>query len=64
MIFPRIEKELLAEGFNIERSDIARPWGGFFVIEESQAKRFIKKYFPKEDLNTLTKGGRVSPRFW
>ena len=62
MIFPKIEKELLEEGFNIVRSDITRPWGGFFVIEEAQAKEFVKLYFPKEDLKELTKGGRVSPK--
>lgn len=62
MIFPRIERELLEAGFKIERSDLTRPWGGFFVIEESQAKEFVKKYYPKEDLKSLTKGGRVSPK--
>lgn len=61
-IFKDIEKELASKGYSFERTDFNRPWGGFFVIEEDQASKFIKEYYPEEDLSDLTKGGRVSPK--
>lgn len=61
-IFSTIEKDLIAQGFTFERTDFNRPWGGFFVIEEGQARKFIEMYYPEEDLSNLTKGGRVSPK--
>jgi mannose-6-phosphate isomerase-like protein (cupin superfamily) len=38
-----------------------RPWGGFFVISESDAKKFIEKYFPDLNKDELLKG-RLSPK--
>ena len=61
-IFLEIETQLTDLGFKFERTDFNRPWGGFFVIEESQAEKFCKKYYPDEDVAKLTKGGRVSPK--
>lgn len=37
--------------FKITGSDFERPWGGFFLISESQAPEFIKQFF--KELNTL-----------
>jgi mannose-6-phosphate isomerase len=61
-IFKAIEKELLEKGFRFERTDFARPWGGFFVIEEGQSSQFLDTYYPEEDKAVLTKGGRISPK--
>lgn len=61
-IFKEIEEQLLSEGFQFERTDFSRPWGGFFVIEEAQAKEFISIYFPGEDAEQLSKGAKVSPK--
>ena len=61
-IFEETEQELLAKGFRFERKDFNRPWGGFFVIEESQAALFLQTYYPEEKAEDLTKGGRVSPK--
>ena len=61
-IFDRIELQLVEQGFEFERTDFNRPWGGFFVIEESQALKFLDAYYPGEDHHELTKGGRVSPK--
>jgi len=60
--FDRLERQLAEQGFEFERTDFKRPWGGFFVIEESQAERFLDAYYPGEDYSTLTKGGKVSPK--
>ncbi len=61
-IFSQLNEELSAKGFRFERTDFERPWGGFFVIEESQAEKFIRTFYPEEDIATLTKGGRISPK--
>ena len=56
------EQTLSDKGFRFESTDFNRPWGGFFVIEEDQAALFIETYYPDEDVENLTKGGRVSPK--
>ncbi len=61
-VFEQVEKDLVKKGFQFERTDFNRPWGGFFVIEESQAQLFVDNFYKGEDLNTLSKGGRISPK--
>ena len=60
--FERIERQLAEQGFTFERTDFNRPWGGFFVIKESQSEKFLDAYYPGEDYESLTKGGKVSPK--
>lgn len=60
--FNKIAKELEAQGFIIIREDRERPWGGFFAIKETQAKKFIETFFPYDDVKKLMKGGKVSPK--
>ncbi len=61
-VFKQIERKLKNQGFRFERTDFSRPWGGFFVIDEVQAERFIRVYFPEDSVDELTKGGKVSPK--
>jgi len=61
-IFHEIQTQLTDLGFTFERTDFNRPWGGFFVIEETQAKKFCETYYPDEDITKLTKDGKVSPK--
>ncbi|HHB78868.1 MAG TPA: phosphoheptose isomerase [Saprospiraceae bacterium] len=61
-VFKEIERKLKNQGFLFERTDFNRPWGGFFVIDESQAEKFINIYFPADNVVELTKGGKVSPK--
>ncbi len=61
-IFSQLQNELTSKGFQFERTDFERPWGGFFVIDESQSGKFIKTFYPEENAEVLTKGGRVSPK--
>jgi len=60
--FERIERQLAEQGFEFERTDFNRPWGGFFVISEDQSERFLDAFYPGEDYESLTKGGKVSPK--
>ncbi len=61
-IFDKTEKALIKDGFQIERKDFERPWGGFLVIDEQQAPEFAKKYFPEIDQESLIGGKKVSPK--
>ncbi len=62
MLFQNIQQQLLNTGFKIENYDFDRPWGGFFVIEESQAQEFANQYFEGLDVTTLKIGGKLSPK--
>ena len=43
--FKKIENEIMGKGFKIISKDFERPWGGFLVIDESQANNFAKYLF-------------------
>lgn len=61
-IFKITELELKNQGFEFERTDFNRPWGGFFVIDENQAAQFTAKYFPGMNNEDLIDGRKVSPK--
>jgi mannose-6-phosphate isomerase-like protein (cupin superfamily) len=42
--------------------DKSRPWGGFYVIDESQASQFAKEFFPEEDFEQLKISDKLSPK--
>ena len=60
-IFSEIKEHLITKGFTISAHDIDRPWGGFFVIDESQAQKFVECFFPGESLESL-EGKKISPK--
>ncbi len=45
-VFEKIADLLKKENFTVIKQDETRPWGGFFVIDESQAKSFAAKFSP------------------
>jgi len=61
-LFEEIAQELQLKGFNIDKEDQARPWGGFFVIDESQAQRFADTYFDGISIDDLKISGKLSPK--
>ena len=61
-LFITIEKELAKHNLKIDSYDHKRPWGGFFVIKESDAQRFSNIYFEDFDIDTLRKAGKLSPK--
>ena len=46
----------------IVQEDASRPWGGFYVIDESQAEQFAKQFFPEEDFEALKISEKLSPK--
>ncbi len=61
-VLGNVEKYLVSTGFSVAAKDFNRPWGGFFVLEESQAQEFAQKYFPGIELSTLRISGKLSPK--
>ena len=61
-IFERIAADLKNEGFITQSTDFNRPWGGFFVIDETQAEHFIATYFPTYNKAELMLGNKLSPK--
>jgi len=62
MIYKEIKKEIESFGFKVVSHDFKRPWGGFLVIDETQAQEFSNKFFKGLDVNTLKIGGKLSPK--
>ena len=60
--FQEIEKEINSFGFKIISRDFERPWGGFLVINESQAQDFANKFFDGLNIDSLKIGGKLSPK--
>ena len=61
-LFNQINESLQQEGFTIASYDDHRPWGGFFVIDESQAQKFADTYFEGLDVASLKISGKLSPK--
>ena len=57
-----MESYLRSQGFIITKQDRGRPWGGFFVIDEDQARQFINNYFPHLENEELLIRNRLSPK--
>jgi mannose-6-phosphate isomerase len=62
ILFKDIEKQIKSFGFNVSSFDFSKPWGGFLVIDESQAQEFSNKFFKGLDVNILKIGGKLSPK--
>ena len=60
--FKKIENEIIGKGFKIISKDFERPWGGFLVIDESQAQDFAKTFFDEIKVETLKIKGKLSPK--
>jgi mannose-6-phosphate isomerase len=61
-VLANVEKYLRDLGFKIVDKDFARPWGGFFVLDERQATTFASLYFPGIEVDSLKIGGKLSPK--
>ena len=60
--FNKTENEIIEKGFQIIYKDFERPWGGFLVIDETQAQDFINTFFDGIDIEALEIEGRISPK--
>ena len=60
--FKKVAEMLQQQGFTIINKDDARPWGGFYVIDEDNAPQFVKHYFPNENIDELKITKKISPK--
>jgi mannose-6-phosphate isomerase len=61
-VFEQIATALQKENFTVTNQDQTRPWGGFFVIDESQAKAFATKFFPHLEMDSAKITNKLSPK--
>ena len=62
LVFEDITEYLHRKNIKISKQDNTRPWGGFFVIEEAEAEKFINLYFPDFTKEALNITGKLSPK--
>jgi mannose-6-phosphate isomerase len=62
LVFERVAEYLNQQGLKIINEDSSRPWGGFFVLDESDAEKFISLYFSHLTKEDLTIAGKLSPK--
>ena len=60
--FSKIKKHIESFGYKVTAYDFKRPWGGFLVIDESQAEKFANQFFDGISLDDLKISGKLSPK--
>lgn len=61
-IFEKTAAWLQTQNYSVVQQDTTRPWGGFFVIEESQAGRFAEQFFPHLKMSDIQITNKLSPK--
>jgi mannose-6-phosphate isomerase-like protein (cupin superfamily) len=61
-VFEAVRKYLRGLHLTIINEDTSRPWGGFFVLDESQAGEFAAQFFPTIAVDSLRISGKLSPK--
>jgi mannose-6-phosphate isomerase-like protein (cupin superfamily) len=62
LIFEHIAEYLNLKNLKINKQDNRRPWGGYFVLEETESEKFIKLYFQHLTKEELYISGKLSPK--
>lgn len=62
LIFEHVAEYLHLRGLKISVQDSTRPWGGFFVIEEKDAEKFIQLFFSDLSAKEFNSSGKLSPK--
>jgi mannose-6-phosphate isomerase-like protein (cupin superfamily) len=62
-VFEHVEKFLIESGFEIHTKDSGRPWGGFFVLQEKDIRKFKEAFFPTVVLTEEQFKQKLSPKF-
>ncbi len=61
-LFSDVEKDLTAKGLQIHSRDITRPWGGYFVIDDSSLTEFKNLFFADAAIDTTNSDYALSPK--
>ena len=60
--YKNIEDELTNLGFQIVDSNLEKPWGAYFCIDENQAQVFSDKFFDGIHVDSLKIKNKLSPK--
>lgn len=61
-IFSSVEQYLTSHNLNIKEADKTRPWGGFFVIDDSSLASFVEHFFSDLELREFLNQSKLSPK--
>jgi mannose-6-phosphate isomerase len=61
-VFKQVTDYLVDSGFTIVDKNFDKPWGGYFVIDEDQARRFSHLFFPTKEVVLSQMVGKLSPK--
>lgn len=61
-IFETIKNYLIANGLKIQNMDNERPWGGFFVIDDSSLQTFLELFFEDVEFEESDDNFTLSPK--
>jgi mannose-6-phosphate isomerase len=61
-VFNTVSNYLAEKELSIASKDETRPWGGFFVLDETDADKFIAAFFSHLTNATLNISGKLSPK--
>ena len=62
LFYKNIEDELTNLGFQITDSNLEKPWGAYFCIDEKQVQDFSDKFFDGIDVDSLKIENKLSPK--
>ena len=60
--FIQVKKHIESFDYQVVDFDFERPWGGFLVIDETQAQKFANQFFEGISIDSLKIGGKLSPK--
>jgi mannose-6-phosphate isomerase-like protein (cupin superfamily) len=62
-VFANVETYIAELGYQVISEDFSRPWGGFFVLDESHAAKFAAQFFPNLSMESIQITNKLSPKF-
>ncbi len=62
LVFEQVAEYLHQLDIKVVKFDDTRPWGGFFVLDEAYAEKFITTYFAHLTKAELNISGKLSPK--
>ena len=61
-VFEQVKIFIQEKNIHISSEDTNRPWGGFLVLDEADADKFIAAFFPHLTKDILNISGKLSPK--
>lgn len=61
-VFDQVRDWLSIHGYVIQTEDQSRPWGGFFVLDESQIQKFREQFFDSVSFSESQLQNKLSPK--